>query len=180
VRAFLNSGSFEKPSWAELKNFFRGLPKMMHASPAVFDLDGDGKWELIVGDAQGYVRGFRYHLEHDGMPAWEKIEGIFDDVKVDGYAAPSLFREGDKLSLLVGEQDGRIRVFEADMPGITVSPFHIDGFLKDIRMKNHSAPAAISRDGFVELAVGDYDGNLRHFSCNMVSVEVKQKSGGRP
>lgn len=173
LKAFLNLGNIERPVWAELKNFFNGIPKMMHASPAVFDLEGDGKWELIVGDAQGRVRGFRYEIGEGGMPQWEEIKGIFDEVKVGGYAAPSLFREGGRLSLLVGEQDGRIRVFEADNSGNILSLFHKDGFLGDIRVKNHSSPSAIAKEGLVEVAVGDYDGNLRHYSCNMVSVEMR-------
>ncbi len=174
LRAFLNSGNIERPAWAELKNFFNKIPKMMHASPAVFDLEGDGKWELIVGDAQGGVRGFRYEIGRGGMPQWEEMKGIFDEVKVEGYAAPSLFREGDRLSLLVGEQDGRIRVFEADTGGNMPAVFHKDGFIGDIRVKNHSSPSVISREGLVEVAVGDYDGNLKHYSCNLVSVEVRE------
>ncbi len=173
LRAFLNSGSSERPAWGELRNFFDGIPKMMHASPAVFDLEGDGKWELIVGDAQGNVRGFRYERGNGGMPKWQEIRGVFDEVKVGGYASPSLFREGDKLSLLVGEQDGRIRVFEADTGGDMPFRFHKDGFLGDIRVKKHSSPSAIAKEGSVELAVGDYDGNLKHYSCNIVSVEMK-------
>jgi hypothetical protein len=177
VRAFLNSGSSDRPAWAELRHFFRGIPKMMHASPVVFDLEGSGKWDLIVGDAEGYVRGFRYEIGPGGMPQWEEIKGTFDEVKVAGYAAPSLFREGDMLSMLVGEQDGRIRVFEAGTAGSTLTVFHGNGFLKDISVKNHSSPSAIAKEGIVELAIGDYDGNLKHYSCNMVFVEVTEKSG---
>jgi hypothetical protein len=177
VRAFLNSGSDGKPAWTELRHFFRGIPKMMHASPVVFDLEGGGKWELVVGDAQGDVRGFRYEMGPDDMPQWEEIKGIFDEVKVGGYAAPSFFREADRVSLLVGEQDGKIRVFEAETAGSALSMFHKDGFLRDIRVKNHSSPSAIAKGGLVELAVGDYDGNLKHYSCKMVSVEVNEKEG---
>ncbi len=176
VRAFLNSGGAVKPTWTEVKHFFRGIPTMMHASPAVFDLRGDGKWELIVGDAQGNVRGFRYEIGRGGLPQWEEMKGIFDDVKVDGYAAPTIFREGDRLSLLVGELDGRIRAFEANAAGNVPPVFHKNGFLKDIRMKKHSSPSALAKGGFVEIAVGDYDGNLRHYSCNRVSVEAKDEA----
>ncbi len=148
---------------------------MMHASPVVFDLAGSGRWELVVGDAKGYVRGFRYEIGEGGMPQWEEIKGIFDEVKVDGYASPSLFREGKRLSLLVGEQDGRIRLFEAETAGSGMAVFHSDGFLRDIRVKNHSSPSAMAKEGHVELAVGDYDGNLKHYSCNMVSAGMAEK-----
>jgi hypothetical protein len=177
VRAFLNSGSTVKPVWTELRHFFSGIPKMMHASPAVFDLKGDGKWELIVGDSEGHVRGFHYEIVDVGLPRWEEMKGIFDEVKVDGYAAPTIFREGERISLLVGERDGRILVFEAHTAGNALPVFHKNGFLKDIRMKNHSSPSAVAEGGIIEIAVGDYDGNLRHYSCNMVSsAETKEET----
>ncbi len=176
VRAFLNSGSDAKPVWTELRHFFSGIPKMMHASPSLFDLKGDGKWDLIVGDADGHVRAFHYQVGRDGQLQWEEIKGIFDEVKVDGYASPTIFREGGRISLLVGERDGRILVFEADAAGSVSPVFHKNGFLKDIRMKNHSSPSAIADGGFVEMAVGDYDGNLKHYSCSMVWAEEKEET----
>ena len=68
IRAFRNNGSPEKPVWSEKKDFFRGIPKIMHAAPTVFDIDDDGKWELIVGGSDGYVKGFRYETGQDGNP----------------------------------------------------------------------------------------------------------------
>ena len=75
IKAFLNSGTMDRPLWVEKKTFFRSIPKMMHAAPSVFDLDGDGRWELIVGDADGYVRGFRYKTDVGRNACMGKYEG---------------------------------------------------------------------------------------------------------
>ncbi len=114
IRAFLNTGGTDRPFWSEEKQFFRGVPKIMHAAPAVFDIDGDGKWELIVGGSDGHVNGFRYETGDDRKPGWKKIEKIFDYAEVARFATPSLARGKDKTYLFVGQQDGKIRVFTAD------------------------------------------------------------------
>ena len=165
IKAFLNAGSMDSPRWMEQKTFFRSIPKMMHAAPSVFDLDGDGRWELIVGDADGHVRGFRYKTVSGGIPVWESIKDGFSSVKVGRFATPTIIKDSDRLFLFVGEQAGRIHVFSADKnrPGPPV--FYHDDYLSDIRVNNHSSPSAVVKDGLIELMVGDYNGNLKHFAC---------------
>jgi hypothetical protein len=175
MKAFMNSGSKESPVWTEQKGFFSELPKMMHASPAIFDLDGDGRWELIVGDVDGRVQGFRYEDGDDGSPRWKRIQNVFDRVKVNRYASPALFRDAGRVYLLVGAQDGRISVFTAAGGISEARVFQPDGVLDGISVRGHSAPSAIEEDGSIELAVGDYDGNLRHFSCKRIFVDAKGK-----
>jgi hypothetical protein len=175
IRAFVNSGGREKPEWTEQIDFFAGLPKMMHASPTVFDLDGDGRWELIVGDVDGRVKGFRYEDGGGGTPTWKGVRDVFDRVKVDRYASPALLRDGVTVLLLVGEQDGRVAVFTSGEGGAEAQVFQPDGLLDGILVKGHSAPSAVEEEGGIEIAVGDYDGNLRHFSCSKVFVEAPGK-----
>jgi hypothetical protein len=165
MRAFINTGSLDRPSWSEKKNFFRGIPKILHAAPAVFDIDGDGKWELIMGDCDGYVKGFRYETGSDGNPAWKNIDKIFDSVKVGRFASPSLLGNHEKTYLFVGQQDGRIIIYTADANRSGVSAFSRDESLQGVQVSNHSCPAVYENPGYIELTVGDYDGNLKHFAC---------------
>ena len=173
IRAFLNTGSLDKPSWFEKKGFFRGVPKIMHAAPAVFDIDGDGKWELIVGGTDGYVKGYRYEVGGDGNPAWQKIEKIFDYAKVSRFAAPSLAREAGKTYLFVGQQDGKISIFTADPQYWGTSVFYPDDYLQGVQVNNHSCPAALERRGLIELTIGDYNGNLKQFACHPEKRQIK-------
>ncbi len=172
ISAFQNNGSFEKPSWSEVKQFFRGVSKIMHASPAIFDIDDDGKWELVVGGADGHVKGFRYELGQDGHPVWKKIEKIFDYAKVGRFASPSIVKNQGKTYLFVGQQDGKIDIFTADPRYWGTPVFYPDEYLRGVQVKNHSSPCAFEKKGLVELAVGDYDGNLKYFTCRSEKKEI--------
>jgi len=172
MRAFLNTGSLAKPTWAEKKQFFRGVPRIRHSAPAVFDIDNDGKWELIIGGFDGYVKGFRYERGKDGNPIWHKIEKLFDYAKVDGYASPSLARDKDKTYLFVGQQDGKISIFTADPLYWRTPVFYPDDLLNGVQVCNHSCPTAIEKMGSIELTVGDYDGNLKQYACRKSLVKI--------
>ncbi|MBI5102847.1 MAG: VCBS repeat-containing protein [Nitrospirae bacterium] len=175
LRAFTNKGDRDKTSWTEMKDFFQGTGRIMHAAPAVYDLEGDGSWELVVGDAEGRVRGFRQRRgDGDMHPQWEEIIGPFRDIKVDGYASPSVFSEGGALYILVGQQDGRLVVFSAGTGHDGQYVFRRHHYLSDIKVDNHSSPSVVAGDGRVDLSVGDYNGSLRHFACRSVDVEIGQ------
>ncbi|TAN40457.1 MAG: hypothetical protein EPN25_07560 [Nitrospirae bacterium] len=174
LRAFINIADHEHPVWNEMKGFFAGIGKIMHASPAVFDIDGDGRWELVVGDVEGHIRGFSYDVSSGGaLPQWKEMAGTFGKVRVGRFASPSLFREGMKLYLLAGQQDGTIAVFSAGLAEGKAVVFEKADLLQGIRVDTHSSPSALFRDGIIELSVGDYSGSLRHFACRRVDVEIQ-------
>ncbi len=172
VRAFLNMGSEDSPAWKEQKDFFKGVPKTFHASPTVFDLDGDGVWELIVGDVDGNVAA--YHMENAlaNKPNWTKIDGVFAGIKNDRYASPSLVRDDQRIYLFVGQQDGGMRFYSAKITGKGMPVFSREEFLNNLQFSNHSAPSVFMNKGVIELSVGDYNGNLRHFACRKDSIEL--------
>ena len=165
IKAFLNSGSFGKPLWIEQKQFFRGIPKIMHASPTVFDIDGDGKWELITGDVDGFVRGYCCKITLDGKPVWEMIQNSFANVKVARYSVPSFFKYSNKIYLFVGQENGRVVMFSSEISQSGPLIFDKEDYLAGIKVNNHSAPSAFLKDGLIEVSIGDYDGNLKHFTC---------------
>lgn len=173
LKAFRNDNNLEaSSSWTELKGFFDSIPACMHAAPYVFDIDGDGKWELIVGGAEGDVRGFRYEYGEDGNPVWKEIDEMFKYVRAGRFAAPAVFRNDERLYLLVGQQDGQIKKFMTYMTE-TGPVFFEDGMLDQVRLRNHSSPSVIEKNGMIELSVGDYDGNLEHYICEKNLVEIR-------
>jgi hypothetical protein len=126
----------------------------------------------MVGDAEGNVQGFRYRPGKDGENEWERISDCFSAVKVDRFATPAFIRDSEILYALVGQQDGRVRIFIADarIPGLPL--FQESGYIEGIQANTHSSPTATSRDGIIELSVGDYDGNLKHFACKQMSEKT--------
>ena len=173
LRAFLSSGSKEKPKWTELHSFFKGIPPMLHPAPAVFDIDHDGRWELILGDVNGRVRGFKYTIGPSGMPLWTELPGIFRNVTVGRFASPAVFEDGGKLYLLAGQQNGKILAFVAERKGSGTPVFVSYDDLLGISVDDHSSPSVVARDGRIELSVGNYNGGLRYFACRKENVEIK-------
>ena len=172
VRAFLNTGSEESPVWKEKKDFFRGVRKTFHASPTVFDLDSDGMWELVVGDVDGNVTAYRMENTKSNQPTWIKIEGVFARVKEERYASPSLVRDDQRIYLFVGQQDGAMHFYTATSTGTGMPVFSREELLSNLKFNNHSSPSVFMNKGVIDLSVGDYNGNLRHFACRSDRVEM--------
>jgi hypothetical protein len=173
IRAFVSTGD-QKHAWKEKPHFFQGVRIKEHSTPAVIDLDGDGKWELISGTGDGRVYAYRIKEMKKGLPVWERIEGAFEDIRVNGFSAPTVVRDEKAVYLFVGQQDGRIRTFKADIGG---SPFDYHSLrfsetelMSDIRMNEHSSPFVSLNNGVFDIVSGDYNGNLRHFLCKKASL----------
>jgi hypothetical protein len=98
-----------------------------------------------------------------------KIEKIFDYAKVARFASPS-YKDQDKTYLFVGQQAGKIDISADPMMGTSVFTLIVSS---GVQIWNHSSPGAIEKKGFFELAVGDYDGNLKYFTCHSEKREIK-------
>jgi hypothetical protein len=164
IRAFVNRGS----KWKEQLNFFDGVRVKEHSAPVILDTEGNGKWTLITGSGSGRIYAFGIKDIRHGVPVWERIDGVFDNIRADGFSTPTVVKDEKSVYMFVGQRDGRIRVFRADAPG-SVSfgslRFMDSGFLPDIRMNEHSSPFVQLDNGKFDILSGDYSGNLRHFIC---------------
>ncbi|MBI5055474.1 MAG: VCBS repeat-containing protein [Nitrospirae bacterium] len=172
IKAFVNTGPEETPSWREEKKFFKGVRKNYHSTPAVFDLDNDGRLELITGADDGKIYTYKVKEIINGLPVWEAITGLFDNIQVKGFSTPSVIRVKDILYLFVGQEDGKIRTYTVELPDVGKSRIDLNklvfmekNFLNEIRMQSHSSPYLIINNGVIEMISGDYDGNIRHFNC---------------
>jgi WD40 repeat protein len=169
IKAFMNSGTRDNPRWKEEKKFFRGVRAKHHSTPTVFDLNEDGKWELVTGDEDGKIYAYQVKGRENGLPQWEKITGVFDQVRVQGFSTPAFVRYQNTLYLFVGQENGFIKTFAAVTDDASGSAYRMvfreKDILREINMQNHSSPFAVLKRDMFELISGDYDGNIRHFLC---------------
>jgi WD40 repeat protein len=169
IRAFFKYLKGNTHIWKEYEYFFQGIKVKGHSSPAIFDIDGDGRWELVTGSQDGNIYAFKVTKIINGHPVWKRLYGLFENVHVHGFSVPSLAWDGRFLYLVVGQQDGAIRTFIAEtqrnnksLEGIT---FFEASLLDGIRMVANSTPFVMVKSDDLELISGDYDGNIRHFTC---------------
>jgi hypothetical protein len=162
VAAWRNAGNSKTSRWVPWSAFTSGVRVRGHSAPCLFDLDGDGRGELVVGAADGRLTAFR-SLSPRGGPPWEAASGLLGEIRVGGYAVPSFIRlPGGAVAGFVGQQDGRIRLFVAPAEAAA-------GGFREVTSANlppvqgFASPwADLGAEG-LDLYVGDYDGNLRHF-----------------
>ncbi|MSP59187.1 MAG: hypothetical protein EXR72_02400 [Myxococcales bacterium] len=153
------------------------------SSPKMYDLDGDGKKELILGDCAGLVHAFRADAsEAPGWPVKLRLLDGVDPTRGRSHATQAAFTKGPKplspeqrscvlSTSAIGDIDGdkKPEVFVADADG-NLYAFHADGSLasgwpKELdrtivaeRGKRHH-PAAIDDGVFAAPAMGDFDGD---------------------
>ncbi len=149
-----------------------------YSAPFVYDVNGDGLMDLLVGNRLGRVRYF----ENRGTltaPLFDPVptNSLFGEVNASsffslyGYAAPiitSLDSTG-KLYLLTGNEEGQIYGYEFNPDSIYRGSFlQVFNNYSDIDVGERTALtiADITKDGKPEMIVGNYRGGLEFYTLS--------------
>lgn len=87
------------------------------ATPKLFDVDGDGLLDLVIGEMTGNLNYYR-NEGSASSPQFVLADASFGGIDMRspglsfGYSAPFLFRNGDETVLMVGSESGRIAVYD--------------------------------------------------------------------
>ena len=140
-----------------------------YATPQIFDLDNDGKLDLIVGKKTGELMYYK-NIGSLSTPQFELTNPMLGNIDVstltpDGYPTPHFFRVQDTTYLLLGASDGFIRFYDA-----------IDNSLNSGNSFNLRDADFLSLSkaigGYSSCAVADLDGD------NKLNLFVGQDLGG--
>ncbi len=112
VRRFVPDGSGGYRAAEVLASVVRG----QFATPAVGDLDGDGRADLVVGTADGRVAFFRGDAAGGFALATETLVPTDPTARRTAPALGDATGDG-RLDLAIGDESGRIRLFAGDGRG---------------------------------------------------------------
>ncbi len=173
-----NSGRFYVVRWngtdffdgdanpATIGVFKTGLGTFSYGSPAIADLDGDGKKEIVYGESSGLLHAWRNNAtEMPGFPVDLGHAHTISASPAIGY----LDGPGDtQLEIVVPAADESLYVIEADgsrRPGFPI------GLLASGSTKTPSpALADMNHDGFLDIVQASTDGRIYVFDRNGAPV----------
>ena len=181
VRIYLNNGTAEV---ADFSSFIYATtaadtPLTVNAAGCqgaivrMADLTGDGKAEMVVGQADGSVRVFIAaedgHWTDAGLLTCRR-GGLSEEVKVDSRAAVEFAdMNGDgRVDMLIGTGEGNILLY-LDAATTGVADFSYGYYLHDsvgrIDVGSRASVTAcdVDGDGVMDLLVGSADGTIRYY-----------------
>ncbi|MDD2982963.1 MAG: FG-GAP-like repeat-containing protein [Crocinitomicaceae bacterium] len=139
--------------------------------PQLFDLNEDGKLDLIIGRKTGQILYYE-NIGTTNSPSFKLITNKLGNVDIsavtpEGYASPHFFRWNDTIHLFVGGFDGKLHAYK----NIENNLAHGDSFelvshaYLGVNVDGYSSFWAndIDQDGNLNLFVGGDLGGLMHF-----------------
>ncbi len=155
-----NLGSPTNPNWMLTAIGYQGFDVGTHAKPTFGDVDGDGDYDLLIGEKYGRLR-FYENTGTPSSPSWAPPDYYFESIDVGYYSAPLLTDlDGDlDPDLLIGDDDGRIWAYENDGGAFTL----LTQSYGAARPDDYAAPAMgdLNDDGWPDLVVGSLAGGLQ-------------------
>jgi len=156
------------------------------AAPQLYDIDLDGKLDLLIGMKNGRIAYYR-NTGTAATPGYSLITNTFGNVNVqgnpsiygiDGYAVPYFFNDGAGTKLLVGSISGTI--FYYDVPANIAQNFVlVNPSVNNYNEGAQSAPffVDVNNDGKRDLFLGNAGGGLSFFSSASPFVSLQEVDG---
>ena len=136
--------------------------------PQLFDLDGDGLLDLLVGERNGNIN----YLRNEGsisVPDFVLVEDSIGDIVTDldgnlvGYSAPWFFRtENEMVNALIGTEAGTLLLIE-DVPSDPFVTWAVsDEMAYDVFNGTRACPVTtdLDGDGLLDIVNGNQSGGL--------------------
>ncbi len=169
---YKNIGTAKRPVFQPESLDFAGLfqHKLLGLYPAFADLDGDGRTDLLVGNAKGNL----IFMHNNGDGSFEMADSNYQNIKVKAFSTPVLFDlDKDGLpDLIIGQKAGNLTYYHNDgtvqnphFTWVTDSLGKVNVTDYNLSYDGYSTPCFF-RDatGYTRLVVGSEQGKLFYYS----------------
>ncbi|MDF2435658.1 MAG: repeat protein [Bacteroidota bacterium] len=143
-----------------------------YAAPQIFDVDNDGKNDIIIGSSSGRLSYFHHTGSvTSSVPRMDSITNFLGKFRVNqpnyftGYSFPFMFREAGNTKLLCGTQLGYLRKY-GNIDGNLTGTFTLnDSTYLNIREGERTAlcGADVNNDGLMDVVIGNYQGGVAFY-----------------
>jgi parallel beta-helix repeat protein len=140
------------------------------SAPFVVDWDGDGVYDLVVGDAEGYLTLFLgIETANVTLQPGQRLQtrGPRTYISVGGWSAPAMLDwngDGDS-DLIAGGQDGLISYYENVGSNEFIFQWNLSSNSSEVDVGLRSAPRIVDWDsnGTNDILIGSHDGFIYRF-----------------
>lgn len=172
---------------------YEGLSVGSFSTPQIFDVDGDGLADILMGTNVGKLVLFKNvgtEGNPDFLPGATTIPNVDLFGKVDmrkqgfvaGRSSPWLFRTSSGMELLVGSNSGEVRRYSVDPAALDAAFPVLDSVFTGYRdgYETHPTMVDLDQDDKLELFVGNLRGGLTAYRTNFeVLTTIVQLQGSR-
>ncbi|MCB9169927.1 MAG: T9SS type A sorting domain-containing protein [Flavobacteriales bacterium] len=156
----------------------------LFATPQLFDMDGDGLLDLVIGERNGNLNYYRnagtatdasWHFETDSLGHVNVTEWW----SVTGYSVPFMYLNSDgERELLVGSESGWVHHYKNIDGNLTGTFTQLDSAFQGIKEGRNSSIALydIDSDGHLDAFTGNYRGGIG-FWHNDIAASIPGQDG---
>ncbi len=127
---YQNNGTLLSPNFVLQTPNFGGIDVGQNAAPELYDFDGDGDFDLIIGEKDGTIN----YYENTGSNNYSFVTNKFGGINMDfrgqfkGYSVPRMYDYNNKDLLMVGSEDIGVQQFDSaaaiiNQPSVNNSQF---------------------------------------------------------
>lgn len=140
------------------------------SAPQLFDLDKDGKLDLLIGNEDGLIFYYR-NVGTASNPSFELVTNNLGGVDVstanypNGTSVPNFIRKDDTTYLIVGNAEGRLLAYDSIDDNLIGTFNLVSENVAGINVGKYASPCVsdFDGDGLLNLILGQDLGGLSHF-----------------